>query len=182
MFIFRRLRVTGGIGYSLQDWLDKLALPEEANMADEAHARVVAREFIHGLVSHGTTTALVFGAHFAEATAELFDAAERRGLRVISGLVLSDRSLNPVLHQTPDVGATRASKERNPFDRTRYHGKNRLELCGDSALRRIGQASRCWKCARRCCAKIRCSHSPRISMRARRKIKKKWRGSFRRRK
>lgn len=118
---FPQVRITGALGYSLQDWLDTLALPEEANMADAAHARGVAREFIHGLVSHGTTTALVFGAHFAEATAELFEAAERRGLRVISGLVLSDRSLNPILHQTPDAAYT-ASKNLI----ARYHCKNRL--------------------------------------------------------
>ncbi len=52
---FPQVRITGGLGYSLQDWLETLALPEEANMADASHARVVAREFIHGLVSPGTT-------------------------------------------------------------------------------------------------------------------------------
>jgi len=118
---FPQVRITGGVGYSLMDWLEALALPEEANMADPAHARVVAREFIHGLVCHGTTTALVFGAHFAEATAELFDAAERRGLRVISGLVMSDRLLNPILHQTPEVAYAAAKSLIG-----RYHGKSRL--------------------------------------------------------
>jgi guanine deaminase len=118
---FPQVRITGGLGYSLQNWLETLALPEEANMADAAYARVVAREFVHGLVSHGTTTALVFGAHFAEATAELFDAAERRGLRIISGLVLSDRGLIPILRQTPDAAYT-ASKNLI----ARYHAKNRL--------------------------------------------------------
>ena len=34
-----RWQINGGLGYSLQDWLDTLALPEEANMADVAHAR-----------------------------------------------------------------------------------------------------------------------------------------------
>ena len=100
---FPQVRITGGLGYSLLDWLEALALPEEARLADPTHARVVAREFTHGLVSHGTTTALVFGAHFAEATAELFNAAEHRGLRLISGLVLSDRMLRPDLHQTPEI-------------------------------------------------------------------------------
>jgi guanine deaminase len=99
---FPQVRITGGLGYSLLDWLHKLALPEEARLADTAHARVVARDFVHGLVSHGTTTALVFGAHFAEATAELFNAALHKGLRVTSGLVLSDRNLRPDLHQKPE--------------------------------------------------------------------------------
>jgi guanine deaminase len=118
---FPQARVTGGLGYSLQDWLELVALPEEASMADEAHARVVAREFVHGLICHGTTAALVFGAHFAEATAELFEAASRRGLRMVSGMVLSDRMLRPELHQKPDA-AYRDSK----MLLDRYHGKNRL--------------------------------------------------------
>ena len=100
---FPQVRIIGGLGHSLLDWLEELALPAESQLADTAHARIVAREFVHGLVSHGTTTALVFGSHFAEATAELFCAAEHRGLRVASGLVLSDRMLRPDLHQSPDV-------------------------------------------------------------------------------
>jgi guanine deaminase len=45
---------------------------------------------------------LVFGAHFAPATAALFEAAEATGLRIASGQVLSDRRLRPELHQTPE--------------------------------------------------------------------------------
>jgi guanine deaminase len=71
-------------------------------MADYSYACRVAREFVHGLVSHGTTTALVFGAHFAPATAALFEAADAVGLRIAAGQVLSDRLLLPELHQTPD--------------------------------------------------------------------------------
>lgn len=107
---FPQTRILGGLGHSLQDWLEKLALPEEARMADTARARAVARDFVHGVVSHGTTTALVFGAHFPAATAELFEAAARRGLRLIGGLVLSDRLLRPELRQAPDA-AYRASKD-----------------------------------------------------------------------
>ena len=100
---FPQVRMVGGLGYSLLEWLSKLALPEEARLADPDRARVVAREFVHGLVSHGTTSALVFGSHFADATGELFEAAAHRGLRVMSGLVLSDRLLRPDLYQTPEA-------------------------------------------------------------------------------
>ena len=48
-------------------------------MADHTHACRVARGFVQALASHGTTTALVFGAHFAPATAALFEAAEAAG-------------------------------------------------------------------------------------------------------
>ena len=90
---FPQVRILGGLGYSLLDWLEQCTLPEEARLADAAYASSIAREFVAALAAHGTTTALVFGSHFAGATAALFTAAEQRGLRIFSGLVLSDRAL-----------------------------------------------------------------------------------------
>ena len=49
----------------------------------------MAAEFLDGLVASGTTSALVFGSHFAPAMDELFTAAAQRGLNITSGLVLS---------------------------------------------------------------------------------------------
>jgi guanine deaminase len=118
---FPQLRVLGGLGRSLLDWLEHCALPEEARMADHSHACRVARGFVRALASHGTTTALVFGAHFAPATAALFEAAEIAGLRIASGQVLSDRLLRPELHQAPE----RAYREsRLLIDR--FHRNGRL--------------------------------------------------------
>jgi len=118
---FPQVRVTGGLGMELLDWLEKRALPEESRMADLAHARRVARAFVRLLASHGTTTAMVFGAHFGGATAELFEAAAELGLRVAAGMVLSDRLLRPELHQTAEAAyrESRALIER-------YHGRGRL--------------------------------------------------------
>ncbi|HVV45303.1 MAG TPA: amidohydrolase family protein, partial [Bryobacteraceae bacterium] len=117
---FPQVRILGGLGLSFPEWLETLALPEEARLSEAAHARVVAREFVQGLASHGTTTALVFGSHFAEATAELFNAAEHHGLRVISGLVLSDRGLPPSLCQTPEIAL---SNSRLLIDNFREKGR-----------------------------------------------------------
>jgi guanine deaminase len=100
---FPQVRVIGGLGYSLLDWLEQLTLPEEAKFADITYARTVAGEFVRNLAAHGTTTALVFGAHFAGANAALFEASAQKGLRVISGLVLSDRLLRSDLLQTPET-------------------------------------------------------------------------------
>jgi guanine deaminase len=97
---FPQLRIIGSLGHSLLDWLEHVALPEEARMADVASAEDTARGFVYALASHGTTTALVFGAHFAPATAALFEQAAASGLRMLSGLVLSDRLLRPELHQS----------------------------------------------------------------------------------
>jgi guanine deaminase len=118
---FPQLRVLGGLGRSLLDWLEHRALPEEARMADLSHACRIARGFVHALASHGTTTALVFGAHFAPATASLFEAAETAGLRIVAGQVLSDRLLRPELHQTPE----RAWRE-STWLIERFHGRGRL--------------------------------------------------------
>jgi guanine deaminase len=118
---FPQARIIGAMGRTLLDWLDAVALPEEARMSHRGYAADTAALFLRALASHGTTTALVFGAHFAEATAELFEAADASGLRVVSGLVLSDRLLRPDLHVTPKQG----------FDDSamlirRYHGRGRL--------------------------------------------------------
>ena len=118
---FPQVRVIGAMGRTLLDWLEAVALPEEARMADREYAGDTARLFLRGLASHGTTTALVFGAHFAEATAVLFEAASQSGLRIASGLVLSDRLLRPDLHTTPE----RAYRESSELI-ARYHNRGRL--------------------------------------------------------
>lgn len=118
---FPQVHVLGSLGRSLLDWLESCALPEEARMADQAYARSVACGFVHALAAHGTTTALAFGAHFAPATAALFESAQDAGVRMISGLVLSDRRLRPELHQSPD-DAYRASTALI----ARFHQRGRL--------------------------------------------------------
>ncbi len=118
---FPQLRVLGDMGRTLLDWLEQRALPEEARMAEHSHACRIARGFVHALASHGTTTALVFGAHFAPATAALFEAAEASGLRIASGQVLSDRLLRPELHQTPE----RAYRESSLLIQS-FHRRGRL--------------------------------------------------------
>lgn len=100
---FPQIRVIGGLGMPLLDWLEQCALPEESKLADRAYARAVAAEFLDGLMASGTTSALVFGSHFAPAMDELFAAAAHRGLNITSGLVLSDRILRPELLNSPET-------------------------------------------------------------------------------
>jgi guanine deaminase len=118
---FPQLRVIGAMGRSLLDWLTHVALPEEARMADAAYAQDTAHRFVRALASHGTTTAMVFGAHFSSATAALFEAADSGGLRVVCGLVLSDRLLRPELLQAPED----AYQQSTDLIR-RYHKRGRL--------------------------------------------------------
>ena len=117
---FPQVRAIGGLGMPLLDWLERCALPEEARLADVTYAASVAAEFVDGLVQAGTTTALVFGAHFAPAVEELFQQAARVGLRITSGLVVSDRILREDLLTTPE----RAYHEGLGLAE-RWHGKER---------------------------------------------------------
>jgi guanine deaminase len=99
---YPQVRITGALGMPLLQWLDAVALPEEMRLASSDYARLVAREFVSGLAASGTTTALVFGAHFASAVEVLFEQVERVGLRVTAGLVVADRGLPDPLLTTPE--------------------------------------------------------------------------------
>lgn len=116
---FPQARIIGRLGLPLLDWLKRHALPEEERMRDAVYARAVAEEFALALVRHGTTAALVFGAHYAEATEALFQACAARGLRVASGLVMSDCELPEALLQKPEQ-AYHAAKNLI----ARFHGRN----------------------------------------------------------
>jgi guanine deaminase len=118
---FPQIRAIGGLGMSLLDWLERCALPEESKLADQAYAREVASEFLDGLLASGTTSALVFGSHFASAMDELFAAAERSGLNITSGLVLSDRILRPDLLRSPQEALADSTDLIG-----RWHGSGRL--------------------------------------------------------
>ncbi len=99
---FPQVAVIGAMGLRLLDWLETRTLPFEAKLADADFAREVAQDFLKHLVRNGTTTAMVFGSHFKDATHAFFQEAERTGLRITSGMVLSDRMLRPELHQTTE--------------------------------------------------------------------------------
>ncbi len=118
---FPQVRVIGALGMPLLEWLDRCALPEEQRLASPAYAATIAGEFVAGLISAGTTTSLVFGSHFASAVDALFAEAERYGLRVTSGLVVSDRILPEPLLTTPE----RAYDESVELA-MRWHGSGRL--------------------------------------------------------
>ena len=118
---FPQVRMIGALGMPLLDWLERSALPEEARLADVDYARGVARDFLTGLVRAGTTTVLVFGAHYPAAVDVLFSEASQRGLRVTAGLVVSDRVLRDDLLTTPE----RAYDEGRALAE-RWHGSGRL--------------------------------------------------------
>jgi guanine deaminase len=136
---FPQARIIGALGMPLLEWLERCALPEEARLAEVTYAREVAREFTGALVEAGTTTALVFGAHFAPAVDTLFEAAAATGLRVTSGLVVSDRLVPGKLCTTPqrayDEGLALAARWHGT-GRNRYAVMPRFALsCSEELLK-----------------------------------------------
>jgi guanine deaminase len=139
---FPQVRAIGGLGMPLLDWLEKCALPEEARLADTTYAASVAADFVSGLVQAGTTTALVFGSHFAGAVDALFTEAAQAGLRMTSGLVLSDRILREDLFTTPDRAydeGLELAKRWHGVGQSRYAVTPRFSLsCSDGLLESAG--------------------------------------------
>lgn len=80
----------------LSDWLNHYTFPLEARFTDKGYARRVYHDFIHELLSQGTTTALMFGTIHNDANLELARQAVNYGLRAFVGQVVMD---NP--DQTP---------------------------------------------------------------------------------
>ena len=134
---FPQVRAIGALGMPLLEWLERCALPEERRLASPDYARAVAAEFCNGLVSAGTTTALVFGSHFASAVDALFTEADRLGLRVTSGLVVSDRELPDDLLTTPqrahDEAVTLAGRWHG-VGRNRYAVTPRFSLSASEPI------------------------------------------------
>ncbi len=118
---YPQLEIIGSYGEQLLDWLHHYAYPAEAEFGDAEHARNVAELFVDELLSHGTTTALVFATvHPVSATA-IFEAAAARNMRLIAGKVLMDRNCPDNLRDDAESGY-RDSKALIE----RWHGHGRL--------------------------------------------------------
>ena len=98
---YPQLPVIGAMGLRLLEWLETRTMPEECQYGQADYARRMARLFLQQLVKHGTTSALVFGTHFALGQEIFFEEALHSGLRISSGLVMSDCNLHPALEFSP---------------------------------------------------------------------------------
>jgi guanine deaminase len=116
-----QLDVIGSWGAQLLDWLDTYTFPAEARMADPAQAQAGSVQFLDALLAHGTTSAMVFPTVHKTSVQALFEAAQTRGMRVITGKVLMDRHAPEALRDDVD-GAERACEELIE----RWHGQGRL--------------------------------------------------------
>jgi guanine deaminase len=116
-----QLDVIASYGTELLDWLERYTFPAEARHADAAHAQAQAEAFADALLAHGTTAAVVFPSVHATSVDALFGAAQRRGMRLVTGKVLMDRHAPEALRD--DVSQAQAQCEELI---SRWHGTGRL--------------------------------------------------------
>ena len=116
-----QLDVIASHGTELLDWLENYTFPAEMRFADHAEAQAGAERFVAALLAHGTTSAVVFPTVHKHSADRLFDAAARRGMRLVTGKVLMDRLAPPALRDDVEQA------ERDCLDLIgRWHGRDRL--------------------------------------------------------
>ncbi|RTL26084.1 MAG: guanine deaminase [Rhodocyclaceae bacterium] len=91
-------------GEQLLEWLEKYTFPAERRFADPAHAAEVAGFFCDELLRNGTTTAAAFATVHPASVEALFEAAQQRRMRLITGKVLMDRNCPDFLRDTAETG------------------------------------------------------------------------------
>ncbi|WP_414163361.1 guanine deaminase [Superficieibacter sp. BNK-5] len=99
---YPQTEMIGAFGEQLLEWLTTYTFPVESQFADEAYAAEIARFFVEQILSHGTTTALVFCTLHPESVNALFSEALRLNMRLIAGKVMMDRHAPDYLSETAE--------------------------------------------------------------------------------
>lgn len=116
-----QLDIIGSYGEQLLDWLNKYTFLAEARYADVTYAATSAVAFLDSLLDASTTTALVFATSHLQATDQLFEAADEKGMRLIAGKVLMDQNALPEILDTAVGGIADSETLIN-----KWHGSGRL--------------------------------------------------------
>ena len=116
-----QIDVIASYGTELLEWLNTYTFPAEANYAQPALAHSGAVRFLDALLAHGTTSAVVFPTVHKVSADALFEAAQQRGMRLVTGKVLMDRHCPDNLRDDVDQ-AERDCRELI----ARWHGNGRL--------------------------------------------------------
>lgn len=125
---FPQTNVIGSPAEGLLPWLENYTFPEEARFADSSYATASAEFFVDELLRNGVTTALAFATSHPGSVDALNTVALKRGMRLVSGLVLMDRNAPGYLLNQPlgAIGATEQSLRDTEALIQRWHGKGRV--------------------------------------------------------
>ena len=125
---FPQINVIGSPADGLLPWLENYTFPEEQRFADPAYCAEAATFFIDELLRNGVSTALAFATTHSSSVDALFAEAQRRGMRLVTGLCLMDRHAPAALLNQPGRG--RDAVEHSLLESEelirQWHGKDRL--------------------------------------------------------
>jgi guanine deaminase len=88
---------------------------------DHHHCHLTAKFFIDELLRNGTTSALVLPTVHVESVSALFETAEKKEMRIVSGKILMDRNAPPELRDTAEQ-----SYVESRLIMERWHMRNRM--------------------------------------------------------
>ena len=118
---FPQYRMLAAPAKDLLDWLTRFTFPEESRYAAKDYADRSATVFLNRLHAHGTTAALVFCSVHKVCAQALFEAADARGMALITGKTMMDRNAIPAVEDDPETGARESAELYQA-----WHGKGRL--------------------------------------------------------
>ncbi len=118
---FPQHRMIAAPAKDLLEWLNRFAFHEEAQYGDEAFATAAAEPFLDKLVAHGTTSALAFSSVHKGAADCLFQAAQKRGMALITGKTMMDRNAPEAVLDTAESSAMDSADLIG-----KWHGTDRL--------------------------------------------------------
>lgn len=125
---FPQVNIIGSPAEGLLPWLENYTFPEEARYADRGYSDLAAEAFADELVRNGVTTAVAFATSHPNSVQALNTEALKRGLRLVSGLVLMDRHA-PEYLLNPSSGSTNATEQSLRDTEAliqQWHGKGRI--------------------------------------------------------
>ena len=137
---FPQYRMLAAPGKDLLDWLSRFTFPEEARYGDSTYAAAAAEKFLDRLVTHGTTSALVFSSVHRECAEALFEAARKRHMAIITGKTMMDRDVPAEVRDTPEQGAIESKalyRKWHGLDRLRYAVTPRFAVTSSEAQLRV---------------------------------------------
>jgi guanine deaminase len=88
---YPQVNVIGSPAQGLLPWLEDYTFPEETKFSSASYAAAAASFYFDELARNGVTCAMTFSTSHAESVEAIFQEAEKRKLRFITGRCLSDR-------------------------------------------------------------------------------------------
>jgi len=101
---FSQTAIIASWGKRLIDWLNTYTFPEESRFGDASYAADVAETYLDLNLSNGITTACAYCTIHPESVNAYFEAAQKRGLRMLGGKVMMDRNAPENLSDTAQSG------------------------------------------------------------------------------